>query len=398
MIGARPAEAAVVEARPATARPRVRFWLRLALFTLPFALGFVVFSGGLIYTGESMPLAEVVRLQMGDAPVLYRPRFGARDLTFKTLATNMRRPEIVAVGSSHVLQMRSLFFDRRARAFYNAGAPAWLLDQVEQYLHGLAPDAAPRILIFGLDDPWFNDAYVGDALTPDANDFETIFAVNRSVLQTVIGGESIDVGRMLARREPAHGGLALGLRAIRDGHGFRNDGSEQYGDFLVAHFLWPQNERQRHLDLLRDGKDMYVRGDTVSTRAMAQLERILAYCKERGILVVGFSPPFMPTLYQRLEADGQHTYVDKLIPSLNALFARYGDRYFDFSDGAQLGATDDDFFDGWHASERIYLRLYMRMLEQMPARLGPYSDMAYLQKADAGAKDTFDVFGNRVVP
>ena len=88
--------------------------------------------------------------------------------------------------------------------------------------------------------------------------------VNRSFMQDVIGGEQFDVGRYLARVEPGHGGLALGLRAIRDGHGFRNDGSEQYGDFLVAHWLYPQNERQRHLDNLRDGKEMYVYGDTVS--------------------------------------------------------------------------------------------------------------------------------------
>ena len=82
-------------------------------------------------------------------------------------------------------------------------------------------------------------------------------------------GRAFDIERYLARVEPGHGGLALGLRAIRDGHGFRNDGSEQYGDFLVAHFLYPQNERQHAPRQLRDGKEMYVYGDTVSAAALA---------------------------------------------------------------------------------------------------------------------------------
>ena len=142
----------------------LRFLLRLALYALPFAIPFVLLSGFLIYTGEAMPLWMVAQMQMGDAPVLYRPRYGNRDLDFKTLSANLRQPEIMTVGSSRVLQFRSLFFDKQPRAFYNAGAPAWQLEQVRQLLDGLT--FTPRILIVGLDQPWFNEAYSGDADRP----------------------------------------------------------------------------------------------------------------------------------------------------------------------------------------------------------------------------------------
>lgn len=367
--------------------------VKLALYALPFAIPFVLLTGFLMYTGESLPLALVAQMQMSDDPVLYRPRYGNRDLEFKTISANLRQPDVLMAGSSRVLQFRSLFFDKAPDEFYNAGAPAWQLDDAHKLLDGLM--YTPRVLILGLDQPWFNDAYAGEAIPAPVSDFAHVFMVNRSFLQDVLDGETFDIGQYLARVEPGHGGLALGLRAIRDGHGFRNDGSEQYGDFLVAHWLYPENERQRHLDDLRDGVDMYAYGDSVSAARIEQLDDLLRWCRDRGIFVIGYLPSFMPTLYQQLIADGSHRYVEKLDAAIAPLFAQYGFAYFDFSDGAVLGATDEDFFDGWHASERINLRLYEQMLAGLPDVLGEYSDPAFLQAADAGATDTFEVFGDR---
>ncbi len=372
------------------------FLIKLALYALPFAIPFLLLSGFMIYTGEAMPLSWVARTQMGDDPVLYRPRYGSRDMDFKVISANLREPEILTVGSSRVLQFRAQFFNLQPRAFYNTGAPSWTLDQVVELVKRL--DFTPRILILGVDQSLFNDAVVNTTFDPQVSDFAHLFMVNRSFMQEVIDGEEFDIGRYLARVEPGHGGLALGLRAIRDGHGFRNDGSEQYGDFLVAHWIYPQNERQYHLDFVDKGMLQYAYGDTVSASRMAQLEDFLTWCKDRGITVIGFAPSFMPTLYQKITNDGRHGYLQKLQAVLPDVFAQYDFPYFDFSDSTALGATDEDFFDGWHASEQINLRMYRQMLDALPDFLGGYSDTAYLAAADAGATDTFDVFGDAYPP
>ncbi len=386
---------------PLATHPKARFWRQIVLFVLPFALAFLVFTSFLIYTGESMPLSTVITLQLSDSPVMYRPRFGSRDVTYKTMSVNARKPQIIALGSSHVLQFRSMFFNRQPRAFYNAGGPAFSLDQIEEILRAIDPDALPGIVILGIDSVWFNDAYVYPIDYParDPNDFQIVFQVNRGVMQILAQQEPIDIGLLLARREPLHGGLALGWRAIRDGQGYRNDGSEQFGDFIAKHYLWPQNERQHHLDLLRAGQEMYIDGDTVSPARLAQVERILQFCQQHGIQAIGFPQVFAPALYRQMMADGRHTYVQKLNPLLVELFARYGGRFIDtYEDGAALGGSDDDFYDGWHASERLTLRMYIDFLKQMPDVFGPYSDLAFLQQTDADARDTFDVFGDQVAP
>jgi hypothetical protein len=382
----------------------LRFLLKLALYALPFAIPFGLLCGFMVYTGESMPLRMVAQMQLSDQPVLYRPRYGNRDLEFKTLSANLRQPDILAAGSSRILQFRAQFFNLQPREFYNTGGPAWTLDQVQAMLDGLT--YTPRILILAIDPSWFNDAVVPEAFAPQVNDFQHLFMANRSFMQEIVDGtmgrEDFDVSRYLARVEPGHGGLALGLRAIRDGHGFRNDGSEQYGDFLVAHWLYPQNERQRHLDWLRDGLEMYAYGDTVSASRWGQLYALVRWCAERNITLIGFLPPYMPTLYKQMVEDGKHTYIRQLDGQLQALFDHYDFPYFDFMNNTGLNATDEDFFDGWHASERINLSLYERifwMLKAMkPGLLDAYTDPAYLQAADAGATNTFEVFGDRTTP
>jgi hypothetical protein len=368
------------------------FWRKLMLFLVPFALIVVLVNGGLMYLGESMPLAWVVAQQQR-AEALYRPQYGNRDPQFKALSIEARRPEVIAVGSSRVLQMRAGLLTRRPDAFYNAGAPAWQLDQVDALLRGLSAEALPRVIIMGVDPVWFNADYVPQPLDPPASDFAQIFAVSRSVVQEAITGpRRYDWRALLDRREPESGGLALGLRAIADGHGFRSDGSEQYGDFLVAGYLWQPRERERHLEWLRDGVDMYTPTAAPWEAKLAQLDALLAYLRGQGVTVIGFAPPFAPAQVAAIQSGGQLPYLDALAGRLQGLFTAHGFAYLDFADSRALGVSDDDFFDGWHGSERVYLRLFVRMVEALPDTLGAYADSGALRSIDAGVTDTFRVF------
>lgn len=380
-------------------QPPSHFWRKLIVFLLPFAAAFFALTGVLVYLGESMPLSWVVSLQQRDDSVLYRPMYGNRDQQFKLMSVNARRPEVLALGSSRILQFRAGFFNRRPEAFYNAAAPAWRLEQVADLLYSISEDALPRILILAIDPPWFNDAYEGDTFPGAVSDIEQMFLADRSVLQDILTGR--DLGRpgfapadYLRRAEPGgSGGLALGLRAIRDGHGFRSDGSEQYGDFLVAGWLWQPQMRENHIAMMRRGEDMYVFGDTVSATALADLARLLDFAVEHDITVIGFLPAYAPDLWDRMIARGNHTYVSALTPRLAAEFAARDFPFFDFSDGASVATGADEFFDGWHASELSNLRLYLKLLEALPAVLGEYSDYDTLSAVARNASDTWRVFG-----
>ncbi|MGJ3239887.1 MAG: hypothetical protein ACFE0Q_14340 [Anaerolineae bacterium] len=368
----------------------MKFVLKLVLFSLPIAIPFLLVTGGLVYVGESMPLPEVIRLQESDWEVLYRPGYGNRDQDYKLLASNHHRADVLLIGSSRVLQFRAQFANRQPDAFYNAAAPAWELEEISRLLFNL--DYIPEVIVLGIDYPWFNDAYPGDPIVePPTDAWSRLFVVNRSYLQDVLAGETFDYRTLFAREEPGgSGGLALGRRAIIDGHGFRNDGSEQYGDFLVAGHLWQPNLRGHHMNLFAEGDEMYTGGETVSSEALAQLEAILNYASERDILVVGFLPPYMPTLWDELAISERHNYLSQAEQSIVEQFAEHDFPLFDFSDVRTLGFTDEDFFDGWHHSERVALQLYLEMAQQVP-ELSRYTEPEPLQTIVNTAPDTFRV-------
>jgi len=371
---------------------RLPFFRNLIIFLMPFVIAFLLLTSGLIYIGESMPLQIVAWMQQSDLPILFRPGFGNRDQQFKRISVDTQQPAVMVLGSSRVLQFRAHFLTQNPGAFYNAAAPAWQLPEIEQLLKTI--NHQPEIIVLGVDAPWFNDAYEGDPIIePPSTMWERLFVVNRTFLQERLEGKEIDIQQALARVEPGgSGGIALGGRAIRDGHGFRNDGSEQYGDFLVAQHLWQPNMRGHHRGLFHDGEDMYVPGQIVSQESMQQMRDILAYAQEQDILLIGFMPPYMPSLWEAMRGDPRFAYIADLIPQLETLFAEFGYPFFDYSDGRLLGATDEDFFDGWHHSERIAAQLFINMARDVP-QLAQYSDLDALQEIVNSASDTFRVFG-----
>lgn len=363
------------------------FALKVAIFVTPFAVILSVISGFLIYIGESMPLRMVIQMQMSADPVLYRPQYGNRDLQYKSLAVAMRQPAVIAIGSSRVLQMRAELLTEQPEAFYNAGAPAWRLEQVDSLIRSLT--YTPQVILIGIDPVWFHQDYQGDLFPPPIDDLANVWQINRGVLQTALTAGSINWTQWLNRAAPQTDGLALGIKAIQNGHGFRNDGSEQYGDFLIGRFLSPPIERDRHLEWMRSGAEMYLFGDEslISESRWTQWLDLVRYCQERGITVIAFSPPFAPSLYAELQDRGRHGYLAALAGRL----AGSGVDYFDFSDGAQFG-RDDDFFDGWHGSEHVYLRLFREILWGRPALWAAYSDPTALDTIDQGVTDTWRVF------
>ncbi|PWT88089.1 MAG: hypothetical protein C5B54_11160, partial [Acidobacteria bacterium] len=275
-----------------------------------------------------------------------------------------------------------------------AAAPAWTLAQIKLLLENINSDAMPKVMIFALDPPWFNDHYIGDSFPAPVNDFQNIFLANRSFLRDILKGEKFNIEFYVKRIEPGSGReRALGLRAIRDGHGFRNDGSEQYGDFLMAHWLSQGQQRQHHLDLMRNGKEIYPFGDEVSKSRLDLLRSILNIARQHKIFVIGFLPSYMPTLWQEMIQNKNDVYISKVTKSLQSVFREYKYPFHDYSNGSWCGAKDDDFFDGWHASERANLQLYMDIVSKEPV-LQTYSDCSGLAKVLQNATSTWNVFGN----
>jgi len=356
--------------------------LKLMLFLLPVVLYVFATVGVGVFAGEFTPLRDVASLQAGNAPILYGRAYRDNYFAFKLIATQLRNPEVLVLGSSRVMQFRAGFLDRAPHNFYNAGGAIQAVQEIREFLRRLDQSHLPTTIILGLDQPWFNAKTSGDfsarrALNQLDEENTVQFARAMNVSKYVLGdllAAKITLTQLANRTDPTSGCRAIGLSAIMNGGGFRNDGSYQYGEADD-----PVHQRfVEGLDRLANDSDHFASGDRVADGVLVELDAVLRFLKERGVRVFAFAPPFAPIIVDKMKQGGRHQYVQMSTQRLAEMFKSYGFVYVDAFDPRLFGTSDVDMVDSFHGSERIMLAIYKTFAEREPETLARYSDSKLL--------------------
>jgi hypothetical protein len=367
-----------------------RFFLKLLVFMSLFVwllLPIVL----LMHVGELLPFEQIAAFQSNDQPTLYSSLY-VPDAGYKLIATQHQQPQILALGTSRVMQIRAEFFDKAPHLFYNAGSGAQTIEDVRLFISQLAPK--PRLLIVSFDQNWFLPRDIGDT-TLNSGVYPVLPppAMYQYFVQGWLNGE-LDVAQLWTRRDTRQNIPARGIRAILRGDGYRNDGSYYYATIINAHA--PVEDRlaevRRHI---ANEHIWFKSATTFDTAALAEVAELLAVCQQENIILFGFFPPYAPTIYAEMLASDKYAYIGKISQELAHLFTENGAHFFDFSAGNLPNTHDEHYIDGFHGSERVYLQLYIEMLAAQPDILGQYSNQAHLETALMQPQSNpFEVFGH----
>jgi hypothetical protein len=348
---------------------------RLALFLLPVAALLLLPLHVLWRSGELLALRpESVLAAQREAPaqLLFGPAFSNCSKRLKLLGAREAAAEVLVLGSSRSMHFRAGLFPQRT-SFYNAGGGASRVGHLRAFLEGLPANAQPKVLVVGLDQWWFNARTEADpepSFQRQAASCDNVLNLVQRSWRTVYA--DLYAGKFDLRELPDPG--ALGLNAIANGNGFRNDGSYVYGRFM-RHPEDPQSTEDWHYRetyrRISSGTGRFAPGAAPDPALLRELGAFLDAAKARGIHVVGFLPPFAPPVNARLADSGRYAYMAKLPAALQSEFARRGDGFFDFTDLGPLGVGEDAFIDGVHAAERAHGLMLEAMLSdpQLAARV-----------------------------
>jgi hypothetical protein len=336
---------------------------RLAWFLLPF----ILFPGTpiviAILAGELTPLTTVVRRQIHE-PLLYGRAYRDDYFAFKLIATEMRRPQTLVLGSSRVMQFRQSFFDPAA-SFYNAGGAASTMADALEFMRRIEKTARPHVVILGVDQVWltrfaaFDQEKMNVADSASSADLQRAVRVSHRVVNDLLD-RKISLPRLMKRSDPLDHRPALGMGAIMLGNGFRSDGSYQYGPYRIRRP--PLEERlQEGFVRIRENVVPMVRASSISSDVLLQLRELLEQAHLNDIRVIGFCPPFAPTTLAAMRQNGGFAYLSEIPATLGRLFGDYGYEFMDWSDPSPLGVGDDDMIDYFHPSEDVVRRIYARL-------------------------------------
>lgn len=381
-----------------------RFLRQLALFLIPLGLLFAFPCAVLWRSGEFNSVQHVEELMREPAPLINGPAYNNYRQEYQRDMMAIRTPEIITLGSSRVGEFRAAFFTHPAVFQNGTGGFNGALSGMSDFLRDMP--TPPQIIIASMDQYFFQPEDAKNRVVerpyappprsaPYEPFFESLFRAGGwwKVYSDYHAGK-INLKKVFAAQSTTT--TTTGLRAVANGSGFTNDGSDYYGEVIYSPVLQEKTAADiasLAAQITPTYGDEY--GNGISQDALAQLKKFLALAQSKGTTVIGFLPPMSHGVHERLAAypDASYAYAYRhLGDTLKDVYKAYGFDFYDFSDITSFGSSDREMLDVKHGSEKMYLRLFI-VMAQHSAALKPVTDISYLQEQLRGARSDLVVFG-----
>lgn len=343
-----------------------RFLWQLGLFISPFLIFFSIPTYILWQSKENFNKIDNVLAGKSDYLIGYaHTETNYHYLKWAYLVSNERKT-IWALGSSRVLSFRRNMFDV---SFYNAGYTVESLNDFRPFLKSIPNTKYPKYLIIGLDQWMFNESY--DALNskPSIDSWKNSFKFFPKLLPTYrLIYEDWFTGKYdfsnLKTDTSVH---KIGLNAILNNTGFRNDGSIFYGSQIKKLLNNDTTAVDYHytntLERIEKASGRFQHGQYVNEKALLELDEILRFCKDNQIKVIAFLPPYSDTVFNKMnESENKYGYLKKIYNEVKPFFQNYNFEVYDFSSVSYCKSSDKETIDGFHGGELTYQKILISML------------------------------------
>jgi hypothetical protein len=369
-------------------RAIARFVLRALVFCAPLLAGALLFEVAMYRTRDSWPIEKVIAAQQEAAAksgsgesLLGRANFSQQYNLSKSLMVQNRRPSILALGSSRVMEFRSFMFHPHEAEFYNAGGLIQNVNDLAEFARQVRQGKrhAPRVIIIGIDPWWVSEAtdpvekkswLVGesDAVYSFSSHVEAARYLLRAGKSTFPWAVAFG-GR--APVSPAYNYPAYGITAISAGIGERfSDGSFLYTahlqDFL-KHPVYRDRLAMPVLDQVKRRYFLFAPTSRVEPVRASMLVQSLVQLKQAGIEVYAYLPPFASEVRRALdESQELRVWWSEYKEQLPQRLAAEGIPCLSVASPADYGLDDTYMFDAIHPGELLDARIVEDLARRAP--------------------------------
>ena len=348
------------------------FLIKIVVFIIPII---VILSPGIFIfknSGEYYTSIDTIITKEEDFIIGYEfNQQNYKYLKWKTLVVQDKK-EIWSVGSSRILQFRKEMFNA---SFYNAGL---VVERISDFLHffkSIPKEKYPNIVLINIDQFNFNQEWYGKPIGIKEGYFKGSFSFLpsfnsfKNLYPNILRGKYNNTFADSLNR--------VGLQALYYNSGIREDGSMSYGHQIDN--LLNDNPRAfdyRFLDTynrIKTGTNRFEYGSNLNSHSIEDLRILLKFFHDNNIQVVAFLPPFPHEITTFMFQNGKHEYINKITPSIKKYFKKYNFELWDFTDSKTINANDNEFLDGFHGSDMVYLKI-LRYLSNNKSQMKKYID------------------------
>lgn len=337
----------------------------------------------LIQSKELLTISTIINTQLSNKEnSLIGLAYSDPVFYYKNQLSLLTKPKILALGGSRVMQFRDLFFLRKSD-FINAGGGVQNIKAFIPFLKKMSPIYKPEILIINLEQTYFNDNFLDNFNTADYQRCISSEPSKMSIIQSSykkifsdLRDGKINLNKLYHFKNKS----LIGIAAVMNDNGFRSDGSYHYGEIIKSEDRVACKFLKDTFERIEKGNSRFEYGDEVSGSALKDLEELLIYCKENKIYVVGFLPPYAPSVINKLKSKGhKYDYIWKINSNVSPIFKKYSYAWYDFTDlnESDVDVADKEFIDGFHGSEVTYAKIFIKISND-PV-LSPFSNQKKLK-------------------
>jgi hypothetical protein len=333
-----------------------KFIYKVLVYLLPVLLFFALPYIILEVAGELKDLSNVKVAQGNLLGLAYSDQ--SKDYKLRELL--VRRPAVLAVGTSRVLQIRNFFF-KEPQTFFNGGMVISKIGDLPCLTDEWSrANYRPEVIILGVDHFFFNEQW--DDLKGKCEYNTKVSGLNLLSKSSLDVYASLIDGKIQLKKVMDNYHL-YGLTAIMNSAGFRTeDGSYYYGKVITDFKNGTKVSFEEAETRIKRGTMRLKWGAEVNENAVNILKSFVDYCAKKNIELVMFMPPYPTSVYKRMVDSGKYGYVIKLDSSLSS----HNLRVHNFSSLESIGSEDNEAVDGLHGSEVAYLRLIRELCKQEP--------------------------------
>jgi hypothetical protein len=376
-----------------------KFLLKIIFFPVPVLLLYSFPLLVFVLNREFTPLNEVLAVQSADRNVLFNTAYNNTEKVYKKLLLETRNPELIILGTSRVMEIRSEFFKEPEGAVNLGGIMYSSPDDLPAVIRDLPKTSKVRLIIVGIDQWFLNSArgaWNGDRSSASLAERFRNFLGNgwRDVYRDYFA-KVFTLGQLIGRNRQTKD---IGMFALVSRLGFRGDGSVYYGkqigdpnrlEALKQEVGKTVSFTEKAIGLL-DWTNLEYGGD-VGGEHLKNIQDFLGLAKERQIYVIGFLPPYHSDFLaemRRAEVEGKNPMMAIYPEIYQKQFSDFGFPLFDFTDVKSFGGNDREFIDPVHSNDKALLRIIINMAKR-DRILGRYVDLPALKSLLKSATDDF---------
>lgn len=291
---------------------------------------------------------EIVRLQHLDRNLIYLSGINSDIINYKLALLDQSSPDVVAVGSSRSMQVRSSFFKT---SFVNLGGAVNSIAELDYVSSKMVRmSRKPKVVLLFVDVWWFNEKFINPKLlysSPAQVEYLTL-----SGLRLLIKPLSKS-GIVLKKKG------RIGFGAAYQNQGYDSSGSFHYISTVTGETPSSDFRFQDTFKRIDTGTARFEYSDVYSDIAVSRFNNIIERLEKSQMHVLIAFPPFANAVYQKMMGSNKYSYIEKLTKVIS-----HTHPIFDFTNPTNVrGAVDCEFLDGFHGGETIYGKLINQMAE-----------------------------------